>query len=467
MPLRQWLHHHQLQQHPYNDDNRAPHADHTERDRYNSKALQGAPMPTTTTDEYYLGTNATSLETKEERTRLVQRLRQYLELRNLSILIGNGCSIPLGAPLIHSTANIRAELDNDPYRLTNNEQQQHATSLLDDLLTLRDIGIEPLLTILANIQANERLLGTPTLLGKRTLHATDAEALERLLKKWLYLRCAPLHDQPIEHHKELLRRILLRSTNLPRAKVFTTNYDLVLERTLDELGVLYFDGFLGTINRSLRTESYHYDLYYPGETTEGRVSRVDRVLHLYKMHGSINWRRQTGDASDVRISPTANEDTYADVMIYPSPLKVTEIHGYPYAEMFRHFSASIHQPQTALITIGYRFADEHINRLIYQALTIPSFTLIIVIPSIDAPPDTTAPGAEHEIWRLVNSVASNRILVITGGQTDTNGQYVSGVGTIQGFSTLLPDIAELNVERKAREETISALAPLTRTRNGD
>ena len=37
---------------------------------------------------------------------------------------------------------------------------------------------------------------------------------------------------------------------------------------LDNLGILYFDSFLGTINRTLRTESYHYDLYYPGETTE-------------------------------------------------------------------------------------------------------------------------------------------------------------------------------------------------------
>src|SRR6202011_2080233 len=208
------------------------------------------------------------------------------------------------------------------------------------------------------------------------------------------------HDSKLKFHEELLRRILLRSTTLPRAKVFTTNYDLLLERALDNLGILYFDGFLGTINRTLRTESYHYDLYYPGETTEGRVSRVDRVLHLYKLHGSINWRRQRTGPDDIIISHTQPEEhEKGDVMIYPSPLKVTEMNGYPYAEMFRHFSTTIHQPQSALLTIGYKFRDDHINRLIYQALSIPSFTLIIVTPSISAPSNENQLESVHEIWR--------------------------------------------------------------------
>ena len=31
-----------------------------------------------------------------------------------------------------------------------------------------------------------------------------------------------------------------------------------------------------------------------------------------------------------------------------------------------------------LMTVGYSFSDEHINNLIYQALTIPTFRLIII-----------------------------------------------------------------------------------------
>lgn len=420
--------------------------------------------------EYYIGEVATPLDSEENKSRLVQRLRQYLEVRNLGVLVGNGSSIPLGAPLIGSAQKIVPELDRDPYQLTAPDQQKRARSLLDHLISTNpSIGVEPLLTALVNIQANHALLRAPQTIGGKTVTLEDALFLERLLKKWLYHRCQSLNsilDERLSDQRELFRRLLLRSTTLPRAKIFTTNYDLVLETALDSLGVMYFDGFLGTINRTLRTESYHYDLYYPGETTEGRVSRVDRVLHLFKLHGSTNWRRRRTGPDDIIIShsqPTEGE--YGDVMIYPSPLKVTEMNGYPYAEMFRHFSTTIHQPQSALLTVGYKFQDDHINRLIYQALSIPSFTLIIVIPTIAAPSDENTLEPVHEIWRLIHKIKSNRILVITGGNADAvSGQYTSGAGTLHEFSTVwLPDIRELNVEANAREETRKALKPLQAT----
>jgi len=420
--------------------------------------------------EYYIGDVATPLDTEEHKTRLIQRLRQYLEIRNLAVLVGNGSSIPLGAPLVHSTSKVEAELDKTPYRLAEVAEHQRARTLLEHLLEVcGDIGIEPLLTALVNIQGNDAILrASEQTIGGVTVEARDAALLERLLKKWLYHRCHDLScvaDERLRDQEELFRRLLLRSTTLPRAKVFTTNYDLVLERALDNLGVMYFDGFLGTINRSLRTESYHYDLYYPGETTEGRVSRVDRVLHLYKLHGSINWRRRRSGPDDVIInSSLPNEEEYGDVMIYPSPLKVTEMNGYPYAEMFRHFGTTIHQPQSALLTIGYKFQDDHINRLIYQALSIPSFTLIVVIPSITVPSDPAKLEPSHEIWRLIHRISSSRILVITGGVKDATGQYSAGAGTLHEFSsTWLPDIRELNVEANAREETRKALEQLRGT----
>ena len=202
------------------------------------------------------------------------------ELRNLTVLIGNGCSIPNGAPLIHDTSTVVNEFDTKPYRLIDNDAHRRARKTLNHFLASKGtIGVEPLLSILNNVRATSQLLGTSQTIGNRTVTEEDAASLERLLKKWLYLRCKALSsvaDDALRYHAEFFRRILLRSTTLPRAKVFTTNYDLLLERALDNLGVLYFDGFLGTIDRTLRTESYHYDLYYPGETTEGRVSRVDR-----------------------------------------------------------------------------------------------------------------------------------------------------------------------------------------------
>ena len=373
-------------------------------------------------DTYYLGTDQFALDTDEEKARLIHRLRQYLEVRNLGVLIGNGCSLPLGSPRVDTLLPVTADVDTPPYALADQDRHNRARQLLDHLIPDKNsIGVEPLLTVLAHVQANEQLLHTASTVGTTPVPAADAHCLEALLKKWLYLKCTALSstgEDKLRAHEELLRRILLRSTTLPRAKIFTLNYDLILERALDNLGVHYFDGFLGTITRILRTESYHYDLYYPGETTEGRVSRVDRVLHLYKLHGSISWRRRTtSPAGDVIINHVRPDDNeFGDVMIYPSPLKVTEMNGYPYAEMFRHFSSHIHQPQTVLLVIGYRFQDSHINRLIYQALSIPSFVLIIVTPTLSVPGPGEAPGPQHEIWRL-KELGSKRIGLVPSGET--------------------------------------------------
>ena len=413
-------------------------------------------------NRYYLGSSPIALKTDEDYSRLIQRLRQYLEVRNLSVLIGNGCSIPLGSPVIGDVASLTSEFAKTRYQLTDDARQVTALKTLEVLLPkVGKIGIEPLLTVLANIQANEQLLGHQTNIDDKPVPATDARSLEQLLKKWLFLKCKEVSetdDAKLKFHEELLRRILLRSTTLPRANIFTLNYDLLIERALDNLGVLYFDGFLGTINRTLRTESYHYDLYYPGETTEGRVTRVDRVIHLYKLHGSTNWRRHASKGSEVVIRHGSPRDAeYGDVMIYPSPLKVAEMNGYPYSEMFRHLSAQITQQQSVLLVIGYRFQDSHVNRLIYQALSIPSFVLVIVTPALAEPASGAVPGEEHEIWRLTQ-IDSKRILVIVGGEKGADGNYISGSGTLQDFSTkLMPDISELNTEAKANEELAKIL----------
>jgi hypothetical protein len=39
------------------------------------------------------------------------------------------------------------------------------------------------------------------------------------------------------------------------------------------------------------------------------------------------------------------------------------------------------QNNNILVTIGYSFSDEHINNLIFQAFTIPSFRLLIGEPN--------------------------------------------------------------------------------------
>jgi len=66
-------------------------------------------------ERYYIADTATLLDMDETRARLVQRLRQYREVRNLAVLIGNGSSMPLGAQLVGNTSAIVSELDRPPH----------------------------------------------------------------------------------------------------------------------------------------------------------------------------------------------------------------------------------------------------------------------------------------------------------------------------------------------------------------
>ena len=50
----------------------------------------------------------------------------------------------------------------------------------------------------------------------------------------------------------------------------------------------------------------------------------------------------------------------------------------PYFELFSKFQALLRKQNTVLITAGFSFADNHISRMIIQALkTIPSLSILV------------------------------------------------------------------------------------------
>jgi hypothetical protein len=65
-------------------------------------------------------------------------------------------------------------------------------------------------------------------------------------------------------------------------------------------------------------------------------------------------------------------------MIFPNSAKDRETAVYPYVELFRDFAAAACRPNSTLVTYGYSFGDEHINRMIEDMLTIPSTHLVII-----------------------------------------------------------------------------------------
>ena len=220
------------------------------------------------------------------------------------------------------------------------------------------------------------------------------------------------------YHRSFLTSILQRPLNLRRANIFTLNYDLAFEYACDELGIQYINGFVGFNERNFRPEVYNYDFFYPGDITEGKVKRIERVIKYYKLHGSLNWvyKKESKnnpyglyevpiDLVRVNMENENEEKKMGNIMIYPTSSKKEFTLNFPYSELFRKFADRLQQPEAVLFVVGYSFYDEHINDIIYQALASPSFTLIIV--------DFNGTNSGGEILRL-NNLKDPRIIISQG-----------------------------------------------------
>ena len=302
------------------------------------------------------------------------RIKKYLELENVSVLAGAGTSFHLGAPIIR---NVPEGLKSTCQDSINEYFGEDGDPSYEDLFNC--------------LQADKYLK------EKKGENTNDINNVMVEMQKWLFNNCdtqkttihelyagdSQLQNNRYYYHEAFIKKLLQRPNNLKRANLFTTNYDMAFDYALDNLGVHYINGFTGIHNRCFRPEVYDYDIYYPGQSVSGKVHRAEKVLRYFKMHGSLSWVATKSSPSnvygikEVALDGAFEPNTDKQIMIYPCVSKKTFTLDLPYSELFRQFAQAITQPQSVLFCIGYSFFDEHINDIIYQALSIPSFTLII------------------------------------------------------------------------------------------
>jgi len=257
-------------------------------------------------------------------------------------------------------------------------------------------------------------------------------------------------------HEKFIKALLQRPLNLRRANIFTSNYDLAFEYAFDKLGVHYIDGFAGFHKRFFKPETFEYDIFYPGSTTSGKVQRIEKVLRYFKLHGSISWinsdERDANNLYGIEEKPIElieKLDKKGQIIIYPSAIKKSYTLDLPYSELFRQFASTITQSQSVLITIGYSFADEHFNDIIYQALSNPTFTLIIV----------DYVGTKNENIKNIKDLNDPRIIILEGeffGDfltfSDTLMPNFNNVDNYEKVATTLNDL--FNVKKINAEQAI-------------
>jgi len=217
-------------------------------------------------------------------------------------------------------------------------------------------------------------------------------------------------------YESFYRKLVMRDRSLPRPWIFTTNYDLFNERAMDRLGLPYANGFSGVVERRFNPATFRYALAEQLDLSNRKWSAVDGFVYLCKLHGSISWTED--DHGLFPIRETVPTDIPGKVMIYPTPAKQNSSLGSPYADLFREFQSRVVREQSVLITAGLAFGDEHLNNIIYQALTIPTFRLIVFAD----------PESGGEIAKLV-ALNDPRIWVI-GGDGPVNGARAHYFDTI-------------------------------------
>ncbi len=317
---------------------------------------------------------------------LKERLGSLLLSQNLLLLFGSGASVAVGGPSMQALWDEAADLQKSVFAEVCNAVG-HPKDKKD---------IEALLS-----RCQGALAFAP---AKAPIIKAFIEAVEGIIRD----RCRKIETweavkgekqttlEVIAPHSTLLSRVVPRRQDLPRTRVFTTNYDLCLEIAAKEKRMPILDGFDLVTPRTFDGRWFDYD-FVRRSTREGAPDYLESVFHLYKLHGSVDWHRS--------IDGIVREpETKTPYLIYPRDEKFAQSFEQPFLEMMSRFQTALREKDTALILVGFGFNDHHLNQPIYHALaTNPNFKLLVVDYS---PESKLAPGQSWDIlWRLQKSGA--------------------------------------------------------------
>lgn len=200
-------------------------------------------------------------------------------------------------------------------------------------------------------------------------------------------------------HEMLLQRVTARKLKLPRVKIFTLNYDTLFEQAAIKGAYTVIDGFSFSFPRTFNGQYFDHDVVIrENSRIEKEENYVPRVFHLYKLHGSLDWK-MSADGKVIK-----SEDTTSPILIYPRNDKYEVSYQQPFFEMIARFQSYLRMKNTLLICIGFSFADMHIRSIILEAArSNPGFQLMVVLPNIDS----SSPDESEPLKTLINEAKTN------------------------------------------------------------
>lgn len=365
---------------------------------------------------------------------------KILDMDNLVILAGSGTSLTfnkLGQPTIApSMWNLWDDCRKADFELFNLTLKATKYSVLQkekDGTGKEKPDIELLLSLC------DSALAVGTLSNTRTKQVTRflTQAKKIILQKTNFTESVP--DSGWASHDKFIRAVGRRSSKQQRLKLFTTNYDLAFEQAASNTGFVVIDGFEFSNPSFFNPMWFNYDIVNRGHSKTGEGAYIPNVIQLYKMHGSVDWRKVNG-----RVSKLGSDSQKGDpVFIYPSSSKYQTSYDSPYLDMMSAFMEAIKRPRTAALCLGFGFNDKHINNALTMALrTNPEFMLMVATKD----PFSTTSSFNKEIRQLLTEAINHG-----------DGRISMVDSTFEQFSKLLPERRATSPE----EELFKAFEKIT------
>jgi hypothetical protein len=349
---------------------------------------------------------------KDTRDSLKETLLASLQMQHAVVLAGSGTSLgPVGGPSMKDLWNAAIE---------DTEKKPAAMKTAKKIrFDLAKPNIEELLSNSeAYLQWNEE--------------DVEVKNFVDSCKKVILKKCSEFLDvDKLGAHQTFLHRLSRRRVRDPRLKVFTTNYDLCFERAAGKLGIVVIDGFSFTPPRHYDPRYFGYDIVRRFHTREDQGNYLEGVFHLYKLHGSVNWSRE----SDYIIQQEQTAKPDKACLIYPARGKYQQSFLQPYLESVSQYLAALREPNTCIIVVGFGFNDDHLSEPLLESVrSNPSLRLVVVNPNASA--EDARKQAANTYWQQLFQLAKDGEDI----------WFVSA--SFEAFADLIPDLRSLTPAEK-------------------
>ncbi|MEZ8297493.1 SIR2 family anti-phage-associated protein [Vibrio splendidus] len=356
-------------------------------------------------------------------------LSSLCQLENIGVLLGAGASVGCGGMTMQQVW--------EDFKFNNEHliPELKAFKLIDEAeVESNNINVELLLDKVTQFQSVYKTLDTE-LEGKETTRLNNIllALYQSVTKAALLVGKEHFDDSRVgaeerfSFHRQLLEKLISnRQPGQSAPMLFTTNYDLSLEWSAEEVGIQLFNGFSGLHTRTFQPQNF--DLSFRNVNAKGEARFGHYHAYLFKLHGSLTWV-QEHDNEILEIPSALAKSRYIEpllgglpvydnqFLIYPGANKYHHTIGFVYGEMFRRFSEFLSKPQTAIFVNGYGFGDYHINRIILGALLNPALHIVIFYPELDSIPDDES--VLNEAQKCINKLKSlslNQITIVGGNE---------------------------------------------------